>query len=107
MKCRATKTKSWPPEKPAFLYQPCFSLHLRDEYRSDWLDELAAGRTYVNEGFQYDDYGYFLTGHAPIRDSAGQIAGFAGVDFDLGYYMRDESRFRSIGAVSIGLTLLL
>lgn len=81
--------------------------HLRDEYHSDWLDVLAAGRTYVNEGFQYDDYGYFLSGHAPIRDSAGQIAGFAGVDFDLGYYMRDEARFRSIGAASIALTLLL
>ena len=80
---------------------------LRKEYASNWLDELAAGHTYVNDGFQYDDYGYFLTGHAPIRDSAGQVAGFAGVDFDLGYYLRDEAQFRRIGAASIALTVLL
>lgn len=80
---------------------------LRDEYASNWLDELAAGRTYVNDGFQYDDYGYFLTGHAAIHDSAGKVAGFVGVDFDLGYYMRNEAQFRRIGAVSIALTLLL
>jgi len=80
---------------------------LRDEYAGNWLDELAAGHTYVNEGFQYDDYGYFLTGHAPIRDSAGKVAGFVGVDFDLSYYLRAEAQFRRIGAASIALTLLL
>lgn len=89
----------------ASAYQEPF--HLREEYASDWLDELVAGRTYVNRTFQHDDYGYFLSGHAPIHDSAGQMAGFAGVDFDLDYYMREEARFRRIEIASVLYTLLL
>lgn len=81
--------------------------HLRDEYDGNWLDVLAAGHTYVNRTFQHDDYGFFLSGHAPIRDSTGQITGFAGVDFDLDYHLREEARFRGIEVISILCTLLL
>lgn len=80
---------------------------LRPEYASHWLDELAAGRTYVNEYFQHDDYGYFLSGHAPILDASGAVAGFAGVDFDLDYYLREEARFRRIEITSVSFALLL
>jgi diguanylate cyclase (GGDEF)-like protein len=80
---------------------------LRSEYASNWLQELAAGRTYVNPQFQMDDYGYFLTGHAPIHDSAGAVAGFVGVDFDLGYAMAEEARFRRIELGSVVGALLL
>jgi diguanylate cyclase (GGDEF)-like protein len=81
--------------------------NLRPEYASNWLDELAAGRTYVNTDFQHDDYGYFLSGHAPIRDSAGRVAGFAGVDFDLDYYRAEEARFQRIEVASVLFTLAL
>lgn len=74
---------------------------LRDEYASDWLEQIAAGRTWVTPTFQVDDYGYFLTGHSPIRDSQGRYSGFVGVDFDLGYYMAQEERFRAIGIGSL------
>lgn len=80
---------------------------LREEYASNWLDELAAGRTYVNADFQHDDYGYFLSGHAPIRDSTGSVAGFAGIDFDLDYYLAEEVRFQRIEVASVLLTLVL
>lgn len=84
---------------------------LRSEYASNWLAELEAGRTYVNPGFQHDDYGYFMTGHAPILDSAGKPAGFVGVDFDLEYYLAEERRFRRIEFASVvgalALSLLL
>ena len=80
---------------------------LRDEYASNWLEELAAGRTFVNPQYQRDDYGYFLTGHAPIRDSAGHMAGFVGVDFDLNYALSEEARFRRIELASIVGALLL
>jgi len=80
---------------------------IRPEYASHWLDELAAGRTYVNEYFQHDDYGYFLSGHAPIRDGSGAVAGFAGVDFDLAYYLAEEARFHRIEVVSIAFVLVL
>jgi diguanylate cyclase (GGDEF)-like protein len=83
----------------------------RREYRDDWLQRLAAGETYVTPGFQVDDYGTFLSGHAPILDSSGKVAGFVGVDFALDYYLSEEARFRRIeyasGAVAVLLALLL
>jgi len=69
---------------------------LRKEYESDWLEQLAAGRIWVTPTFQKDDYGNFLTGHAPIFDSAGRYVGFVGVDFNLEYYLAQEARFRTI-----------
>jgi diguanylate cyclase (GGDEF)-like protein len=80
---------------------------LRREYASNWLTELEAGRTFVNQEFQRDDYGNFLTGHAPIRDAAGRMAGFVGVDFDLDYYLSEETRFRRIELASTVGALLL
>lgn len=80
---------------------------LRKEYYSDWVQELANGRTYVTEGFQYDDYGYFLSGHAPILDSTGRFAGFVGVDFGLDYYLKEERRFQRIEIASMAGAVLL
>lgn len=79
----------------------------RDDYSGDWLKELAAGRTWINPGFEQDNYGYFLSGHAPIFDSSGSYVGFAGVDFDLDYYLGEEARFHIIESASIASMLLL
>ena len=65
----------------------------------DWLQQIAAGKTYVYPDFQLDKYGTFLSGHAPIYDSQGRYSGFVGVDFDLQYYLAQEASFR---AISIG-----
>jgi diguanylate cyclase (GGDEF)-like protein len=80
---------------------------LRRGYSDDWLPTLMAGHTYVNPGFQYDDYGYFLSGNAPIRDGNGAVAGFAAVDFDLGYYLAEEKRFSQLQWASVAVALLL
>ena len=74
---------------------------LRPEYASDWLQQIAAGKTWVTPSFQYDDYGYFLSGHAPIYDSQGRYSGFVGVDFDTGYFGAQERRFVWIGIGSV------
>ncbi|MDQ2640174.1 MAG: GGDEF domain-containing protein [Pseudomonadota bacterium] len=79
----------------------------RAEYRDDWLQRLSSGQTYVTPGFQVDDYGTFLSGHAPIFDSGGQVAGFVGVDFGLEYYLAQEAHFRRIERTSGGVALLL
>jgi len=79
----------------------------RREYPDDWLRTVSAGKTYVNPGFQYDDYGYFLSGSAPIFDGSGAIAGFVGVDFGLNYYLAQEEHFRRIEIVSMVVVLLL
>lgn len=73
----------------------------------DWLQRLAAGRTYVYPGFLHDQYGYFLSGHAPIYDSQGRYSGFVGVDFDIKYYLALESRFQAIYVGTLVAALLL
>ncbi|HTE39405.1 MAG TPA: diguanylate cyclase [Steroidobacteraceae bacterium] len=80
---------------------------LRKEYESDWLQQIAAGKTWVTPTFQQDDFGNFLTGHAPIYDSQGKHAGFVGVDFNLQYYMSQEARFRSIFIASLIAALVI
>ena len=79
---------------------------LRPEYESDWLKQIAAGNTWVTPTFQEDDYGVFLTAHAPIFDSQKRYSGFTGVDFDLHYYLAEEQRFRNIGIGSLAAALL-
>ncbi len=80
---------------------------LKREYSSDWLVQLAAGKTWVTPNFQHDDYGYFLSGHAPIYDSQGRYSGFVGVDFDTNYYQLQEQRFKWIGAGSMLAALII
>lgn len=79
----------------------------REEYRDNWLTRLALGEVYVTPGFQQDDYGTFLSGHAPFHDSSGAISGFIGVDFSLEDYLAEDRRFRRIEYASIAVTLIL
>ena len=80
--------------------------HLRQEYQDGWLDKIASGRIYVTPTYEHDDYGYFLSAHAPIYDSQGHYSGFVGVDFDMGYYLAEEARFRTIEAGSVAVAIL-
>jgi diguanylate cyclase (GGDEF)-like protein len=80
---------------------------LRKEYEDDWLQQIAAGKTYVTPSYEHDDYGYFLSAHAPIYDSHGRYSGFVGVDFDLQYYLTEEARFRAIEIGSIVAALIV
>jgi diguanylate cyclase (GGDEF)-like protein len=80
---------------------------LRKEYESDWLQQIAAGHTWVTPTFQQDDYGDFLTAHTPIYDSQHRYSGFVGVDFDLQYYLAQEARFRAIGTWSLAAALIV
>lgn len=84
--------------QPSAYMEP---FQLRPEYESDWLQRIASGETWINPSFQEDDYGNFLSAHAPIYDSQGRYSGFVGVDFDLQYYLAQEARFRAIGLWSL------
>ena len=79
---------------------------LSKEYEDDWLQQIAAGKTYVTPTFEHDDYGDFLTAHAPIYDSKGRYSGFVGVDFDVQYYFAQEARFRAIAIGSLVAALI-
>lgn len=80
---------------------------LRKEYEDDWLQQIAAGKTYVTPTYEQDDYGDFLTAHVPIYDSQGRYSGFVGVDFDLQYYFAEEARFRAIAIGSVVASLIV
>jgi diguanylate cyclase (GGDEF)-like protein len=80
---------------------------LRKEYEDGWLDQIAAGKTYVTPTYEHDDYGYFLTAHVPIYDSQGAYSGFVGVDFDMEYYLTEEARFRVIEIGSLVAALMV
>lgn len=73
----------------------------------DWLERIARGETYVYPKFQRDVYGTFLSGHTPIYDSQGNYSGFVGVDFDLKYYLNQETSFRRIFYGSLSGALLM
>ena len=89
----------------ASAYMERFDLH--EEYKNeDWLDQIAAGKTYVNPTFEQDDYGDFLSATSPIYDSEGRYSGFVGVDFDLQYYFAQEARFRAIAINSLIAALI-
>ncbi|MEP7244233.1 MAG: GGDEF domain-containing protein [Gammaproteobacteria bacterium] len=79
---------------------------LRKEYKSDWLQQIASGNTWVTPTLQTDDYGDFLTAHTPIYDSQHRYSGFVGVDFDLQYYLAQEARFQAIGTWSLIAALI-
>jgi diguanylate cyclase (GGDEF)-like protein len=73
----------------------------------DWLQRIAAGRTYVYPQFLHDEYGYFLSGHTPIFDSRRRYSGFVGVDFDIQYYLAQEARFQAIYIGTLAVALLI
>jgi len=86
-------------------YMEKFELDEDDD--GQWLKDIASGKTYVNPDFETDDYGDFLSAHAPIYDSQGRYSGFVGVDFDLQYYLAQEARFRKIAIGTLAGALLL
>jgi diguanylate cyclase (GGDEF)-like protein len=93
------------PNLRASAYMERFQI--RKQYESDWLQQIASGKTWVTPTFQQDDYGDFLTAHTPIYDSQKRYSGFVGVDFDLAYYLAQEARFRTIGTWSLAAALLV
>jgi len=86
-------------------YMEKFELEEDDD--GQWLRDLAAGKNYISSEFEEDDYGTFLTAHVPIYDSQKRYSGFVGVDFDMGYYLAGEARFRTIAIASLASALLL
>lgn len=80
---------------------------LDPEPDADWLKRIAAGKTYVYPRFMHDEYGYFLSGHAPIFDSQGRYSGFVGVDFDLQYYLEREAKLQAISIGTLVAALLI
>ena len=72
-----------------------------------WRRQIEAGLTYVTPDFETDEFGTFLTAHAPIYDTKGSYAGFVGIDFELGSYIAREAIFRRIAVGTLITAALL
>ena len=79
---------------------------LDEDDNGQWLKDIDSGKTYITPTFETDDYGAFLTAHAPIYDGQGRYSGFVGVDFDTEYYLMREARFRAIAIGTLAAALL-
>ena len=71
------------------------------------IAEMAAlreGHSHVSQNFFTDDYGTFLTGVSPVRDSSGRVVGLLGVDLEVTDFV---ARLRRIdGAALLALSFV-
>lgn len=88
--------------KPSGVMEPYDS-----SVKDGWLGELAAGRVYTTPGFETDDYGTFMSGHAPIYNSADRIVGFSGIDVDADYYLQWQRHFRLVYLIAYVLAFAM
>jgi diguanylate cyclase (GGDEF)-like protein len=101
----SSKLKTSRKLRPSAYMEPFETIDVEPD--ADWLQRIAAGETYVYPSFQRDVYGTFLSGHTPIYDSQGRYSGFVGVDFDIQYYLAQESSFRAIYYGTLAAAVLL
>lgn len=101
----SAKLKTSRKLRPSAYMEPFASIDVEPD--ADWLQRIAAGETYVYPSFQRDVYGIFLSGHTPVYDSQRRYSGFVGVDFDLKYYLAQESSFEAIYYGTLGAAVLL
>lgn len=71
-----------------------------------WINVLKSGKVYVNKAFETDNYGTFLSGHAPFYDSNGTLEGYVGIDYDTKGYESYIQAYKKIFANALVLSLL-
>ena len=71
------------------------------------LNAVRLGKVISEEGLVTDKWGSYLSGYAPIYDSAGKVAGAVGVDLRLDAYLTHLTRVRYATATGLGIALAL
>lgn len=88
------------PDSPVYSPPGEFYPDASDEFKAIFVNGKG-----INEGPSKDDYGTWVSGLAPVRDSfSGQVLGVLGIDIDASYYY---SAVVSAGAVPVLLGLIL
>ncbi len=65
------------------------------------------GEAYANRHFVTDDYGYWLTANAPIRNSKGEIVAMLGVDFDANNVIKETRQAMKGSLIGLILSIIL
>ncbi len=69
------------------------------------LNALHRGEVYVSGQPYKDEYGVFLTGVAPFRNSKNEVVGIVGVDLNVNDYMQRMMGVRLAGALSLAVAV--
>ncbi len=77
------------------------------EKNAELLRTLRAGRSYVDPTPFTDQYGQFVSGHAPLFDAAGQFVGFIGIDYNVNDYVHELTMIRTYGYVALVLSFFI
>lgn len=65
---------------------------------------VYSGQAYTSRKFDIDEYGITISAYSPIKDSAGKVVGFIGVDYDA---ERDYSILMNIERISIVISIVI
>lgn len=80
---------------------------IEEKNQDKWIDVVKSGNIYVTPDFETDNYGTFLSGHAPIYNSNGQFEAILGIDYDAKGYEDGIKHYTKIFLLSLSISILL
>ncbi len=92
--------------RPSMLMES-YTLPYSSEANAELLRTLRTGSTFVDHTPFVDEYGQFVTAHAPLFTLDGDFEGFIGVDYNIEAYRRDLATLRGYGLFSLLLALVV
>lgn len=84
-----------------------YQLPYTPEKNAALLRSLRAGESYVDPTPFSDEYGQFVSGHAPLLTSAGKFVGFIGIDYNVDEYTHELTTLRRYGYLALLLSFLV
>ncbi len=66
---------------------------------------LTLDRAYADDGFSHDPFGVWLTGNAPVRDSAGNTVALLSVDVAAHDVIAEMNRLLGLGLSAVGISI--
>lgn len=92
--------------RPSLLMEE-YQLPYTQEENVAFLARLRSGRTFVDKMPYTDEYGKFVTAHAPLFKKNGDFAGFIGIDYNIDQYEEDIAVLRDYGLFSLLLAFIV
>lgn len=84
-----------------------YELPYTPEANAALLARLRSGRTFVDQSPFTDEFGKFVTAHAPLFTAGGDFTGFIGIDYNIDQYENDLAVIRGYGLFSLLLAFIV
>ncbi len=98
---------AYSPTRKVNPVTPMEEVFVDEKYGDYWFELPKKGQVYVNNDFETDNYGTYISGHAPFFNSKGEFAGILGIDYNAKGYHAQMQNFTRIFAVSIAMAMTL